>query len=97
MGTAISEKTTERKIKADAEKRGGVAIKLLAVAGLPDRMVLLPGGIVMFAELKTTGQKPTKLQLYWIAFLRRLGFYCEVIDTQEAYFAFWRWADARLR
>ena len=30
--------------------------------GVPDRMVCLPGGRVVFVELKAPGEKPTKLQ-----------------------------------
>src|SRR5690606_41504359 len=55
----------------------------LFVAGIPDRICLLPGGRIFFAEIKTTKQKPKKLQLFWHAKLRKLGFRVEVIDTSE--------------
>ena len=41
------------------------------------------GGIAAFAEIKTTGKKPTMLQEKAIAELQALGFKAEVIDSQE--------------
>lgn len=63
----------------------GWCIKLLAIhiSGLPDRLCLLPGGIIFFAEIKTTNKKPRKIQ-YWVhAKLRQLGFSVYVIDCTE--------------
>ena len=42
--------------------------------GIPDRIILLPRGLVVFAELKRPGQKPRQRQLFVQAMLRRLGF-----------------------
>jgi len=53
------------------------------VAGLPDRLVLLPGRVLFFAELKSTGKKPTLLQKKTHERLRLLGFDVYVIDTLE--------------
>lgn len=58
----------ERDIEAclirEAEKAGGRAYKFTSpgTAGVPDRLVLLPGGIALFVELKAPGQKPRPLQ-----------------------------------
>ena len=41
----------------------------------------MPGGSVVFVELKTTGEKPRKIQLKRHGELRELGFRVEVIDT----------------
>lgn len=43
-------------------------------AGVPDRIILLPRGRVVFAELKAPGKRERKLQLYVQDQLRRLGF-----------------------
>lgn len=61
-------------------------IKLLStfVKGLPDRMVLCKGGYVGFAEIKTTGKKPTKIQSYIHDKLRSLGFEVLIIDDIES-------------
>lgn len=81
-----SEKTLEAKLRREVEKRGGMAIKFLSQLhrGLPDRIVLLPGGIIYFVELKTTGEKPTLLQRHCHAALRRLDFQVFVVDSTKA-------------
>jgi len=83
--TVYSEKYLERKLRQEVEKHGGLAIKLVAVhfIGLPDRLCLLPGGRLFFAEIKTTGEKPTRLQLHVHCKLRVLGFNVHIIDTLE--------------
>lgn len=54
---------------------GGLCLKFVSPgsAGLPDRLVLLPGGGVAFVELKRPGQRPGPLQLHMLAKLRQLG------------------------
>lgn len=81
----MNEKLIERKLKTGVEKLGGIALKLvcLSFTGIPDRTVLMPGGKVWFAELKTTGKKPSPRQVIVIAFLRKLGFSVYVIDTER--------------
>lgn len=81
----INEKILERKLVAAIKERNGLCIKLLCdqLIGLPDRMCLLPGGLIIFVEVKTTGQKPRKCQLAIHDKFRALGFRVEVIDTIE--------------
>lgn len=81
----INEKVLERKLVAAIKGRNGLCIKLLCdqLIGLPDRMCLLPGGLIIFVEVKTTGQKPRKSQLAIHDKFRALGFRVEVIDTIE--------------
>ena len=78
-----SEKVLEAKLRKEITARGGMALKLLSQLhrGLPDRLVLMPGGRTYFAEIKTTGKKPTKLQKHCHAQLRELGFEVYVIDS----------------
>lgn len=78
-----SEKDIERLLIKKIRANGGMCIKLISdyINGLPDRMCLLPGGRIVFVELKSTGQKPRKIQLYMHNMLRKLGFRVEVIDT----------------
>ncbi len=80
-----SEKNLERKLRVHVENLGGVAIKLVAThfIGLPDRLVLLPEGRVLFAEVKTTGKKPTKRQLLVHRKLQKLGFPVVLIDESR--------------
>lgn len=81
--TVDSEKLVERKLVEAVKLSGGMCIKLLSqhTLGLPDRLCLFPGGIIVFVELKTTGQKPKKIQLFMHDKIRKLGFRVEVIDT----------------
>ena len=87
---AESEKTLERRLAAEVRRLGGMAVKQTAQyhRGLPDRIVLMPHGLTYFAELKSTGRKPTKLQDDTMAELRRLGFPAVVIDGTEGLDAF---------
>ena len=80
-----SEKTLEARLVREIEARGGMALKYTSQfhRGIPDRIVLLPGGVTIFVELKSTGQKPTKLQQHAIAQLSKLGFWCAVISRTE--------------
>jgi hypothetical protein len=80
-----SEKLVEHTLVEATKEAGGMCLKLLTdyVTGLPDRMVLLPGGRMFFVELKTTGKKPRKIQLYMHEALRNLGFEVYVIDKIE--------------
>lgn len=80
-----SEKAIERKLVELVKSNGGICIKLLTnqFIGLPDRMCLFPNGQVVFIELKSTGQKPRKIQISVHNKLRALGFKVEVIDTLD--------------
>ena len=56
--------------------------------GVPDRMVCLPGGRVVFAELKAPGKQPRPEQAAKHRELRALGFLVEVLDSKVAVDAF---------
>lgn len=80
-----SEKLVERKLVEAVKVNNGLCIKLLCdyITGLPDRLCLFPNGKIAFVELKTTGQKPRRIQLSVHNKLRAIGFRVEVIDTVE--------------
>lgn len=82
-----SEKVFERTLSKYVDDIGGMAVKLLSqfLRGLPDRMFLLKGGIVVFVEFKSTGKKPTKIQEYVHKRIQALGFPVLVVDSVEAY------------
>ena len=64
----------------------GLCLKLTTPGfiGVPDRLILLSGGIVAFAELKNTGKKERKRQEYVQKKLRALGFKVfSAVDTKE--------------
>jgi hypothetical protein len=58
---------------------GGLCIKLnpLGYVGIPDRMVLLPGGRLVFVELKIRKGIAGRLQGRWRTKLTALGFRVE--------------------
>ena len=62
------------------ERLGLRALKLQRLPGWPDRLVLLPGGNVVFCELKRPGQRLRKLQAHRRSELERNGYLVLVID-----------------
>ena len=81
----MREKQIEQKLTLMVKKAGGIALKFVSpsFAGMPDRLVLLPGGVFAFAELKAPGMKPRALQVARHEMLRRMGFKVYVIDGIE--------------
>ena len=77
------EKQIERKLYDEVKKIDGMCLKQTGMAGIPDRLVLLPNGKCAFVELKAPGEKPRKLQLMRMKQLKKLGFKCYVIDGAE--------------
>ncbi len=82
---SYSEKYIERKLVEKVKDLGGRAYKFISsnYAGVPDRLIVLPGGKVGFAEMKRPGGKTTKLQEHQISFLKSLDCNVEVISTIE--------------
>lgn len=79
------ESVIEGRLRQEAKKRGGMALKFVSpgMNGVPDRIVLLPGGKMAFVELKAPGKVPRALQEKRIRQLRRLGFSVYVLDGTE--------------
>lgn len=81
------EKEIERKLKVLVEgKLGGLCLKWVCPGwrGVPDRILLLPGGRVQFAELKRPkGGKVDPLQTWWKRRLESLGFKVWHVYTVE--------------
>ncbi len=81
----MREKDIENKLVQATKNMGGIAPKLISPGfdGMPDRLLLLPGGRIAFAELKAPGKAPRPLQEVRIRQLRGLGFRVYVIDNTE--------------
>jgi hypothetical protein len=81
MREAAVEKHLREKVKA----LGGKAYKFVSPgnAGVPDRLVLLPGGKVVFVELKAPGRLSTPLQKNRQREITALGFEVLVIDSKQ--------------
>lgn len=78
----MREKMIEQKFTAAVRTAGGLALKFASPGfdGVPDRIVLLPGGRMAFVEVKAPGKKPRPLQEARHRLLRRLGFKVYVLD-----------------
>lgn len=72
------EREIEQKLTKEVKRLGGLAYKFVSPgnSGVPDRLVILPGGRVIFAELKTDKGVLSGQQKRQIARLQNLG--CDV-------------------
>jgi hypothetical protein len=74
-GKDMRESQIERRLVQGVKAMGGKAYKFTSPGnvGVPDRVVVLPGGAVIFAELKAEGGRLSPSQLLQINELRRIG------------------------
>lgn len=81
----MRERIVEAHLRDSVKKAGGVAYKWVSPGnnGVPDRIVIIPGGRIIFVELKAPGKKPTALQQVQHDRLRVLGCDVRVIDSRE--------------
>lgn len=71
------ERDIERALVGMVKRNGGLCLKWVCPgwSGVPDRIILLPGGRVLFAETKRPqGGRVAPLQAWWADQLHRLGF-----------------------
>ena len=75
IGGKMQEKEIEKYLIDKTAEMGGMALKFVSpgCTGVPDRVVILPGGKIGFLELKAPGKKPRKEQSHRIRQLRELG------------------------
>lgn len=69
------EKNIENKMVREVQKRGGLCFKFTSPGnpGVPDRMIITPGGKIVFVELKTEIGRLAKIQKYQIEVMRQHG------------------------
>lgn len=81
----MREKIIEHKLLMETKKIGGLALKFVSPGfdGVPDRIVLLPGGKIGFVEVKVPGGKLRPLQQARHNLLRRLGFKVYALDGTD--------------
>lgn len=80
------ERDIEKALASMVKRCGGLCLKWVCpgFAGVPDRIILLPGARVIFAETKRpTGGRVAPLQDWWAKQLKKLGFAHVWIYCQE--------------
>jgi hypothetical protein len=81
----VRETEIEKYLKKLVEEKGGVCWKFTSsVSGVPDRVVLLPAGIVGFCEVKRQRGVPRPQQVKKILQIQRLGTNATWIDSKES-------------
>lgn len=82
----MRESVIEKALVDRVKEFGGIAPKFKSPQrnAVPDRIVLLPGGVCRFVECKAPGEKPTEAQAREHERLRQMGFVVTVVDSLEA-------------
>lgn len=85
MVISMPEKRVEKAFKDGVASLGCDCVKYRnpARVGGPDRLVLIPGGIAVFIELKDLGETPRPDQVRHMISLCRLGFLAMWFDNAE--------------
>lgn len=80
----MKESIIEEYLRDQVKALGGRAYKFVSPGnkGVPDRLVLLPGGHALLVELKATGKTSTPLQEKKQREIKGLGFYVDVVDSK---------------
>ena len=81
----MREKSIEAELKKAVTSMGGICAKWVSpgIDGVPDRIILFPGGRIGFVELKAPGQKMRPLQKKRKRQLESLGFLVFCVDGIE--------------
>lgn len=82
---SLREREIEKKLVEAVRKTGGICPKFISPGtdGMPDRIVLLPGGKIGFVEVKAPCKRPRPLQMRRKKQLERLGFKVFCVDGVE--------------
>ena len=80
----VRESTIEKHLRKAVEKRGGLLEVFKFCSGVPDRVILLPEGIVAFLEVKRQGGIPRAQQVKRIVQIQRLGTKAGWVDSKES-------------
>ena len=70
------EKEIERHLRECVKSLGGWCLKFVTpgFTGVPDRVILMKGGVIAFVELKRPGQVERQRQQFVQSRLRKMGF-----------------------
>ena len=86
----MRESTIESRLVREVRKLGGLCYKFTSpgAPGVPDRIIILPGGLVVFVELKTEIGRLAKIQKWQIEELRKRGANVRVLKGMDQVLAF---------
>lgn len=86
----MKESTIEARLVREVRKLGGLCYKFTSPGspGVPDRIIILPGGRVVFAELKTEVGRLAKIQKWQIEELEKRGAEIRVLKGMDQVLAF---------
>ena len=86
----MKESAIEARLVREVKKRGGLCYKFTSPGnpGVPDRIVILPGGTTVYVELKTEIGRLAKIQKWQIEELRRRGAVVRVLKGMDQVLAF---------
>lgn len=81
----MREAELESRLVKEVKRIGGKAPKWVSpgTRGVPDRLVILPGGRTIYVEMKAPGKPLEPLQVRWAKILRNLGHRVYKIDSNE--------------
>ena len=71
----MNEKIVERRLVEEIKKLNGMCLKFVSPgnSGVPDRLIILPDGRIVFAELKTDAGRLSKIQVHIINEMKKRG------------------------
>ena len=86
----MRETTIEARLVREVRKLGGLCYKFTSpgAPGVPDRIIIMPGGLVVFVELKTEIGRLAKIQKWQIEELRKRGANVRVLKGMDQVLAF---------
>ena len=81
----MRERDVEQALTQAVQAHGGLCWKFTSpgLAGVPDRIIILPEGKIGFIEVKAPGQKPRPLQTHRLNQLHTLGATALTIDHPD--------------
>ena len=95
----MKESDIEKHLVQGVKAMGGRAYKFVSPGntGVPDRLVILPGGRIEFVELKTEAGRLSKLQRHQIGLLESMGCTARTLYGMDDVLAYLRDCERRLR
>ena len=81
----MRERDVERYLREQIERIDGQCLKFVSPGrnGVPDRLVLLDGGIHFFVEVKRPNERPTRMQMKCHRQLQAIGHDVYVVANKE--------------